>query len=173
MEPEPSPTPATPFSAFVSPIRRLIKASGLARAWELLTLHDHWQGEACVASVGALGWAAISFFAPEDVIDAHTYRVLNGVASEEAVQAWMVFFGLLQLYGLRYSYSFARAFGALGVLMAFVCVAYSLAAVNPWTLGLSIYGTVIMIEFFAVVYQTASIVRYQEGPAWLWKTFSR
>lgn len=158
----------TPSSLSALPIPRPTITSVISNAartvWHLLIFRDHWQGEFATALCGGVGFAFLCLMSPKDLIDTPRYFILGRVSSEVGWGLYFLFFGILQLSGLRITSSWLRLSGALGLFVGFACVFMSLLLTDVWTLGLSAYLTCICVEFCATVYQTAHIVRYREYP---------
>lgn len=137
--------------------------------WNLLIFRDNWQGEFCVALFGAIGWATISLLAPGEALDHPQYRVIGLIMTEDSWAIFFYTFGIMQLIGLFNrvpNASWFRAVGATGVFVGMLSLALALVAAQPWLPGLSFYMACIAIEFCAIVFQVARIVRFREIPQW-------
>jgi hypothetical protein len=141
----------------------------------LLILRDNWQGEFCVALFGALGWTVISMLSgdADNLINKPQLAILNRIMPEWAWELWFAVFGIIQLYGLRnppWSHGrIARAVGALGVFLGLMCVFLAVLMTSPWANSLALYLACICIEFCAIIFHTANVMRFQEYPRWIGK----
>lgn len=140
----------------------------MRRIWHLLILRDNWQGELSVALFGAIGWAIISMFSAQSLEELRIYDVLLRVAPESAWETLLLLGGTSQLVGLRFEMPLLRSVGAALVLFCFVCIFVAVISVDPGTRGLGLYLAAMFIEFGAIVYQTARIVRTGGLLTWRW-----
>jgi hypothetical protein len=136
--------------------------------WKLLVLRDNWQGEACIAIIGAIGWSLVAWSDPSDALMVRQYRLLASIMPERCWQVTLLLSGLVQLMGLLRDSHWLRAVGASGVAFCYICILLSFSASVPPLPGITSYMACGLIELFAVIYHTAAIVRYQEYPVWLW-----
>lgn len=138
--------------------------NAINRIWRLLIFRDHWQGEFCIAAFGAMGWAMLSFVEPS--LGQPQYAILQRMFSENVWAAWFFVSGVAQITGLGTGKPWLRLIGATGVFIGLVCVFLSLAITVPWTKGISVYFAAMMIEACAMIFQTATIVRYGSWISW-------
>jgi hypothetical protein len=90
--------------------------------------------------------------------------------SERAMEYWMLGSGTAQLIGIaKPGLRLLRIAGAMGVFLGFTCIFGAVTLNQPYTLGLSAYLVVMTIEFCAIIFQTAELVRYRERVPWITK----
>jgi hypothetical protein len=140
--------------------------TALKGIWNLLILRDNWQGESCVAFFGALGWAVISSFSTKPNFGLQQFSALGRIMHAGGWEFLLIAGGLVQILGLRYQSSWARAIGATIVSLVFTCAFMAIAIDGPLSPGMSLYLACISIEVCAIIYQVAQIVRKQEYPKW-------
>ncbi len=151
----PQPSPGRPHT-----IRR-----GLVAVWRLLVLRDNWQGEACIAFFGAMGWALVAWHDPDDLLNSRQYSLLRTIMPERGWQILLLMSGTVQLCGLMIQSHVLRALGAMGVGFCFLCILIAFASSMPPAPGLTAYMACGAIELLAVVFHVAAIVRFKEYPA--------
>lgn len=142
------------------------------RVWNLLVLRDNWQGEFSVALFGAIGWALVSILADKPITELPIYAILSRIAPEWLWEFALILFGSVQLLGLKLNDAWLRVGGALGVFVIFVCIVSAISLVDPGTRSIGFGLASICIEFCAIVFQTARIVRTRERATWPW-TYKR
>ena len=169
--------PWGPFSALLtqrsassSPFRRRTLGHGVRRILEYMILHDNWQGEFSVALFGAIGLAAISILTDGEYLNRPQVALLGHILSPHWWEAWFLTFGAMQLYGLFRNQVWFRVAGAAMVFKGMLELLLVLLIVTPWALSLAFLGACIFIEFCAIVFHTATIVRHRAYPRWKWTT---
>lgn len=131
--------------------------SAFRTVWTALIFRDHWQGEVCVASAGAVGWGVLSFIDTGN--GAPQYELLFRIAPEH-IWGWaLIIAGLVQLWGLTRKRPLLRIVGAFGVFLGLSCVFYSLLIEALWSKALSVYLACVLIEAAAFIYQVAGLAR--------------
>ena len=172
MEQLPARTWVTRYLAQSWRIPQRTLGSAFHRVWSLLVLRDNWQGEFSVALFGAIGWATISVFSEKPISELQIYEILARLAPDWVWETGLFLFGSVQLLGLKLNDAWLRVVGALGVFVISVCIVFAVFLADPGTRAIGFGLASICIEFCAIVFQTARIVRTRERATWPW-TYKR
>lgn len=131
-----------------------------------MIFRDHWQGEFSVALFGSIGLGLVSIFSPYPAFDDPRYKILEQISPVWLWQVTFISAGVMQLTGLFRQKRWLRLNGALIVFFCLLCVVQSILITAPWQLSLAAYAACIFTELCAIIFQTASIIRLRDFPAW-------
>lgn len=168
MEQERGHTRGTRFSARLLRTPRHILGAAIKKIWQLLILRDNWQGELSIALFGAVGWSLDSILLGAPLTEIAAYSVLTNIFPQVFWEVLLLVSGFVQLIGLRLDRPYWRTVGATGVFFGFSCLFLAVMQSDPGTRALGLYLAAMCVEFCAIVYQTARIVRSGGLSRWPW-----
>lgn len=107
----------------------------------------------------------LSRFSTTPITEVPAYALLTRLAPGWIWESWLLFYGVVQILGLVANNAILRAAGAAGVFLALCCIFLAVVLTDAGTRFLGFCAASLCIEFCAIVFHIAYIVRVRLATA--------